>query len=201
MKGMLALLSAAAHDDGAAVRIGVTEEERAALVRRIPWTRLCIPGAERGPDGTRLADLVAFTRANQKTLVLKRSWDYGGRGVFLGAELDDESSQARLRALTGITGHVDWNALIDYIGRAGEAWVVQALVDVERRALWRVDGDGPQLRELYADLSAFTTLGNDVAVDGGAVRASGGRIVNIQGGGGLAPLLREEALDRLFQII
>jgi hypothetical protein len=53
-------------------------------------------------------------------------------------------------------------------------------------------------RELYRDLSAFSNLGVEPRPVGGAVRASESRIVNILGGGGLAPLVRAEVLDRLL---
>jgi hypothetical protein len=200
LKAMLALLSATERDDAAAARIGLAAEERGAVARRLPWTRLCLHAPAIGPDGGDVPDLLAFARAHQDSLVLKRSWDYGGRGVFLGAEMDDASSQARLRALLDAPSDrtLGWGELLDHIERSGEAWVMQSLVDVQPRSLLRVDATGPERRSLYADLSAFTSLGNDVAFEGGAVRASGGRIVNIQGGGGLAPLLRAEALERVL---
>jgi hypothetical protein len=200
LKGMLGLLSAAQQDDGVIARLRISDEERGAVTRRLPWTRLCLHAPARGPDGGLVPDLIAYARANQSTLVLKRSWDYGGRGVFLGNELDEEASQQRLRAVIGLPAEVraDWGALVDHIERSGEAWVMQSLVDVQPRPLLRVEATGPRTQSLYADLSAFTSLGNDVSVEGGAVRASGGRIVNIQGGGGLVPLLREEAVERLL---
>ena len=198
LKGMLAHLSAADHADPVAARIGLTDAERDAVRRRLPWTRLCERAPARGPDGSHIVDLMAFAHAHQARLVLKRSWDYGGRGVFLGAELDEAASQTRLRSLVGVDGDVSWKMLLEHIERSGEAWAMQDLVDVRPQTLLRVEDTGPTERVLYADLSAFTSLGNELAIEGGAVRASGGRIVNIQGGGGLAPLLREEALTRLF---
>jgi hypothetical protein len=197
LKGMLGLLSAAHTDDERCAQIGLSFEERTAAARRLPWTRLCTRTPAWGPEGQKLDDVLAFARAHQDELVLKRSWDYGGRGVFLGAELDEPMSQARLRELLGVNGEISWHMLVDHLERSGEAWVVQSLVDVRRRDLLRVEDTGAVRRALYADLSAFTSLGNDVAVTGGAVRASGGRIVNIQGGGGLCPLLRREALALL----
>jgi uncharacterized circularly permuted ATP-grasp superfamily protein len=92
---------------------------------------------------------------------------------------------------------VSWDALVNHVERHAESWVVQELVDVSRRELLRVEDTGVVPRALYADLSAFTSLGHEVPMTGGAVRASGGRIVNIQGGGGLCPLLRREAIEAL----
>jgi len=45
----------------------------------------------------------------------------------------------------------------------------------------------------------FTNLGIPFHPTGGAVRGSQSRIVNILGGGGLAPLIREEVLTQLLR--
>jgi hypothetical protein len=49
------------------------------------------------------------------------------------------------------------------------------------------------------DLSAYTNLNVSARPSGGASRASAGRIVNILGGGGLAPLVRDEVLADLMR--
>jgi hypothetical protein len=164
----------------------------------VPWTRLLEAGPARGPDGEPIADLAPWVRGEGVRLVLKRSWDYGGKSVFLGAGLDDPATQARLRELTGATGDVGWPALVDFALADREAWVVQELVRAAREPHLRVETDGPRARELYLDLSAYTNLGVAFAPTGGAVRASESRIVNILGGGGLAPLVREDVLERLI---
>ena len=195
LKAMLGLLSATCADDAEAQRIGLTDDERGTLARRLPWTRLCVPGPSTAPDGSALADLLDFVLANPASLVLKKSWDYGGRGVFLGAELSSSTSQAKLHAVLGPRDRpYAWHELVEHIVRSGEAWVVQALVEVQPSPRTCIDDGGLVTRELYADVSAFTSLRCDVAVTGGAVRASTSRIVNIQGGGGLVPLLREAAV-------
>ena len=195
LKSMLGLLSAAVDQPGS-----LPDDERVAVTRRLPWTRLCMSGSTRGPDGTVLADLLDFVLAHPALLVLKRSWDYGGRGVFLGAELDSGSSQAKLCALLGSRDRpYAWHDLVQHVTHASDAWVVQALVDVTAQPRLRIDDVGVVEHSLYADISAFTSLGGDVRVEGGAVRASEGRIVNIQGGGGLAPLLREAAVEKILR--
>ncbi len=195
LKGVLAVASDLASTNDAVI----TEEERAAIGRRIPWTRLVTNGTTSGIDGARLPDLLGFIRDHAAHLVLKRSWDYGGRGVFLGAELHEESSQHRLQELLGPRDRpYVWADLLAHATQPAESWVVQHLVDVKPRAMLTIEDAGPREKLLYADLSAFVSLGNDAVVSGGAVRTSGGRIVNIQGGGGLAPLLRAEALQLLL---
>ncbi len=130
LKGKLGLLSAAHLDDARSAHFGLSFDERTAAARRLPWTRLCTRTPARGPEGRKLDDVLAFARGHQDELVLKRSWDYGGRGVFLGAELDEPMSQARLRELLAVNGEITWPMLVDHIERSGEAWVVQSLVDV-----------------------------------------------------------------------
>ena len=76
--------------------------------------------------------------------------------------------------------------------------VVQELVPALPARMLRVDAGGVDARELYVDLSAFTNLGDAPRPSGGAVRASESRIVNILGGGGLSPLVREDVLTRLL---
>ena len=202
VKGMLGLLSAAAAPDGGeeAARIGLTVDERAAIARAVPWTRVLATGATRGPDGEAIAELAAWVRASPERLVLKRSWDYGGRSVFLGADFD-AGAESRFRALFP-GGPATWPALVDRALADGDAWVVQELVTSPRATFLRVDRDDPggepRAHELYADLSAYTNLGVAPSPSGGAVRGSENRIVNILGGGGLAPLLRAPVLEALL---
>ena len=200
---MLGLLSAAAAEDGDAARIGLDDEERRAVARAVPWTRLLQHGPTIGPGGERIDELAAWVRAHGRALVLKRSWDYGGKGVYLGNELVGPSgaaSEARLRALLGRAPAdvVDWEALVAFALADHDAWVVQELVPALPERLLRVDDSGVEARDLYVDLSAFTNLGDAPRPAGGAVRASESRIVNILGGGGLAPLVREDVLQRLL---
>ena len=117
--------------------------------------------------------IVPITNALSRKLVLKRSWDYGGRAVFLGID----------------TPPARWRELLDRALAPGDVWVVQERVDapVERRV---VVGRGAI--DSYVDLCAFTSLGLRTTPRGGASRAAPTRIVNILGGGGLAPVLSPE---------
>jgi len=209
VKGMLALLSEAAARDDEARRLGLPDETVEATRRTVPWTRVLRSGAATGPRGEAIADLAAFTRAEGARLVLKRSWDYGGKSVFLGAELDHPGAQARLRDILRVAANddrpIDWARLVDHAVNADDAWVVQELVDapaIEHLTLEPPDPRRPHVREvaarkLYVDFSAYTSLGVDVLPTGGAVRAAANRIVNILGGGGLAPLLTDDVLRQL----
>ena len=101
-----ACLSAAAVDDDDAARIGLDDDERDAVAQAVPWTRLLQHGPTTGPDGEAIDELAGWVRAHGRALVLKRSWDYGGKGVFLGNELTEGAvAEARLRTLLGaLTG-------------------------------------------------------------------------------------------------
>jgi hypothetical protein len=194
VKAMLALASDAV-DSG---RFPLDDDERASLQRSVPWTRVLEPRPGRAPDGSAVKDYVAFTRAHGADLVMKRSWDYGGKSVFLGAELDDAAAQARLRAVTGREGKLSWNDLVDFALADKDAWVVQELVHASREAHLRVEDGDVSERSLYVDLSAYTNTGPAPRPSGGAVRASESRIVNILGGGGLSPLVHTDVLDALL---
>ena len=201
VKAMLGLLSAAAADDADAERIGLDNDERMAVAAAVPWTRLLQHGATTGPTNEPIDDLASWVRAHGRALVLKRSWDYGGKGVYLGNELaDGAATEARLRALLGRepADVIGWDALVDFALADRDAWVVQELVSALPERMLRVDDNGVEARELYVDLSAFTNLGDAPRPSGGAVRASESRIVNILGGGGLSPLVREDVLQRLL---
>jgi hypothetical protein len=189
VKGMLGLLSAAAVDDALAARFHLTADERAATTRAVPWTRVLEK------------EIAAQTIEDRDRLVLKRSWDYGGKSVFLGADFDGESSQARARTLMSRSddARIEWRELVAFALADRDAWVVQELVHAERHRLLRVDDAGVSPRDLYVDLSAYTNLGDAPPATGGAVRASESRIVNILGGGGLQPLLRAPVLDQLLE--
>jgi hypothetical protein len=197
VKGLLALASDAVTSS----RFPLDDEERAAIARAVPWTRVLEAGPTSGPDGAPIADLAAFTRGERANLVLKRSWDYGGKSVFLGAELDGLEGNAALKArLQAVTGRATgWDALVDFALADRDAWVVQELVPSARERHLRVDREGPVPRELYVDLSAYTNTGVAPRPAGGAVRASESRIVNILGGGGLAPLVLDDVLDELMR--
>ena len=74
-KALFARLSECAEDPGLAARAGLDEEERAAAAR-LPWTRRLVPA------------LAPRLVAERERFVLKRSWDYGGKSVHLGAETE-----------------------------------------------------------------------------------------------------------------
>lgn len=71
-------------------------EERAAVQRHVPWTRLVRPGTT-SYQGTQI-DLLEFTRANRERLLLKPNDEYGGKGITIGWESSSDEWDAALRA-------------------------------------------------------------------------------------------------------
>ncbi len=196
VKGVLALLSESVHDGARAAVFGLDDDERAAIEQVVPWTRLCVPGPATLPDGGRTGDLPAWVAGRPERLVLKRSWDYGGKGVILGPDPSPE----RMRELYGVD---DWARFTAAAAVDANAWVVQEYVAPRpvRHLLVERGPDGrftPAWRELFVDISGYANLGVAPRPRGGVTRASSSRIVNIALGGGVAPLIPASVVESLF---
>jgi hypothetical protein len=168
-KALFARLSECAEDAGLAARAGLDAGEREAAAR-LPWTR-------------RLdAALAPRVLAERERFVLKRSWDYGGKSVHLGAET---APDAWARAVEAAVADV-----------RGGGFVAQERVFAARRPATRVAPEGVTRADFYRDLSTYCGLG-PVRPDGSVVRAAASPIVNILGGGGLAPVVPEDVVEAL----
>ena len=204
VKGMFALLSAALTDAPALVaEWALTDEERVVAARTIPWTRLVARVPATLADGARVPDLAAWIARHPEQVVLKRSWDYGGKSVVLGPEAETAQARARGQELFG-SACDSWPALVAHACDDAGAWVVQEFVPPEPRRhllLSRgVDGTvSASWRELFVDVSAYANLGVEPRPRGAVCRASASRIVNILGGGGLTPVIPLDVLDTLLR--
>jgi len=168
-KALFARLSECAEDRALADRAGLDERERAAAAR-LPWTR-------------RLDEAVAARISRDRAgYVVKRSWDYGGKSVSLGAEMTED---AWARAVE--------QALRD---ERGGGFVAQERIFAVRRPATRIAPEGTTRGELYRDVSTYCGLGPS-RPDGSVVRAAASPIVNILGGGGLAPVVPTEVHEAL----
>jgi hypothetical protein len=168
-KGLFARLSECAEDAALAGRAGLDADEAAAAAR-LPWTRLLEPAVR---------DRVV---AERERWVLKRSWDYGGKSVHLGAETAPEAWE-----------RVVAEALED---RRGGGFVVQERIFAVRKPATRIAPEGTNRAEFYRDVSTYCGLG-PVVPDGSVVRAAASPVVNILGGGGLAPVIPADVYERL----
>ena len=168
-KALFARLSECAEDGALAVRAGLDEAERGAAAR-LPWTRRLT------------AALAPRVKAERRGFVLKRSWDYGGKSVHLGAELDQAA----------------WERVVDdsLADQRGGGFVAQERIFAARRPATRIASDEETRGDLYRDLSTFCGLGPS-RPGGSVVRAAASPIVNILGGGGLAPVIPSSVYERL----
>ncbi|HEX9288004.1 MAG TPA: hypothetical protein VF904_00665 [Anaeromyxobacteraceae bacterium] len=168
-KALFARLSECGEDEALARLAGLGAAELAAA-QRLPYTR-------------RLdAALAPRLLAERELWVLKRSWDYGGKSVHLGGEL---APDAWARAVE--------EALAD---SRGGGFVAQERVFAARRPATRVTPEGVERADLYRDVSTYAGLGPNPP-NGSVVRAAASPIVNILGGGGLAPVIPEDVLAAL----
>ncbi len=144
--------------------------EREAVAELVPWTRL-------------LDDIDDAALGDGDRYVLKKSHDYGGKSVVIGREAGPAAfAQALARA------------------RADEAgsWVAQELVDAPAIERFLCAGPGARRLSLHLDISTYASLIPDLPDAGSVCRAAPGRVVNIVGGGGVAPLFADEALADLL---
>jgi hypothetical protein len=167
-KGLFAELSAHAEESGHLL----DADERAAIARHVPFTRLLDDVADE-----RLGDGDGF--------VLKKSHDYGGKSVLIGREIAPAAFRAALAA-----------ARRDPPG----TWVVQELIDAPPLLRWFcAAGEGGSISAqrigLHLDVSTYASLLPGVPDGGSVCRAAPGRVVNIAGGGGVAPLFADDVLS------
>ncbi|HUM13442.1 MAG TPA: hypothetical protein VLT82_21020 [Myxococcaceae bacterium] len=198
VKSNFALLSRALEEPALASAAGLGPDALEAILRAVPWTRVLAPGPVRGPGGSVVPDLVAHVAEHPESFVLKRAWDYGGKAVFIGPASEEPGFATRSEAAFG--ERLCWAELV---GRAaqdtrGGGFVVQSVVDIPRERHLLATPTGAVEAEVFVDYSAFASVGVDPEPAwGGVVRASASRIVNIQGGGGVLPLLEETVWARL----
>jgi hypothetical protein len=187
VKAVFGLMSEAIDDAAIAKTAGLTDDELQAIATSVPWTRLF-----RGEA------LLAEVQENPDRYVLKRSWDYGGRAVFVGRTREESSFSERVRAAYGAT--LDWK---ETCARAesdatGGGFVVQQVVDTlpERHLL--CDGQTQFWTDLFVDFSSYASVGlPEQPAWGGVCRGSVSHIVNIVGGGGVLPLLTSDVAAKL----
>lgn len=193
-KSMLSCLSAIGADETLSEAFGLDEATRRLLSLHLPWTRRLVPGAGTLPGGEETADLLHWVGEHPDTLVIKKSWDFGGKGVFFGSKRDEDGHRARVRSRFG--SELDWTGLVAACVAEG-GWVAQERIPMESRRLSIATAEGATDVDAFVDVSAYTNLGVEASPSGGVCRASLSPIVNIQSGGGVVPLLSHEAMARL----
>lgn len=192
VKAVFALLSASVDDDALAAAAGLSDDERGAIAEAVPWTREL--------RGDELAERVA---ADPDRYVLKRSWDYGGRAVFIGRERDEQGFADRVRSAWPDV-EPRWPAVCARAAtdERGGGFVAQELVEAPPSDNLLCDASGATPRILTVDFSAYASVGLGLDPPWGAVcRGAPSRIVNIVGGGGVVPVLRATVAGELAEAL
>lgn len=137
-------------------------EQRAVIDRHVPWTRV-VEERHTTLDGHRI-DLLPWIADQREQLVLKPNDDYGGAGIVLGWEVDDDTWQAAMR-------------------RALESpYVVQRRIALPTEPFAALHGGRLQVEDRIVDTAPFCWHGN--RVDGTLTRISTSTLVNVTAGGG-----------------
>jgi hypothetical protein len=179
VKAVFALLSEALADGALARAAGLTDDELAAIAQAVPWTR-----------HFRGAALLAQVSAAPERYVLKRSWDYGGRAVFVGRTRHEPGFAERVKAAYGEA--LPWNEVCAraVVDRVGGGFVVQEVVETSPETHLLCTETEQRPTELFVDFSAYASVGlPGQPAWGGVCRGSLSHIVNIVGGGGVLPLI------------
>ena len=183
MKSTLAILSEASIDDAYSARIGLTDDEREAVVASVPWTRELVPA--------RVDEVIA----EPDRFVLKRAWSYGGHDVFVGrARESDEFARRVAKTYPAVR---DWSGLVHRAATDPRRYVVQEAVEVTRERLTLCLPGSITDVEATVDYSAYASVGPAGEGFGwsGVCRAAASDVVNIVGGGAVVPLVTREVYD------
>ncbi len=198
-KILFSFLSQILHMSDLARDTALSDEELNAIEVSVPWTRHFRSGRSTLGSGERIANLLDEVAQDPERYVLKRSWDYGGRAVFVGSTRDDPSFKERV--LTAYGEVLDWAALCKRCAEdlTGGGYVVQQRIENTQDPHILCDHDGAHEIALHVDFSSYASVGLEADIAwGGVCRGSTSSIVNIVGGGGVVPLLTEEASRALF---
>jgi hypothetical protein len=160
----------------------------------IPWTRALraepstLPHGEH-VKGVHVDDLVKHVAENPAEFVIKRSWDYGGKAVFLGFEAELPVTRERAQAAYGEALH--WPELVRRAAADpnGGGFVVQARVHAAPVERLVVTDTGARWESFFGDFSLYGSYGIGEVKWHGVCRASKSAVVNIAGGGGVVPVL------------
>jgi hypothetical protein len=112
-----------------------TEVEQAAIRAHIPWTRILTDRRTLSPTGEAI-DLLDFASTQREQLVFKPNDEYGGKGVLIGWETDQETWDAALRAALHEPSIIQTRAEIAYeefpsINGQGHVEMGRRLVDCD----------------------------------------------------------------------
>lgn len=155
-KSIFALLTEEANQDL------FSPEQRAAITRHVPWTRVVRRG-ETHYQGERI-DLLDFARRNRDRLLLKPNDEYGGKGIVIGWESDTSTWEQALQEAVQSPSVVQERVTIAYEEYPawinGELHIGQRLVDSDPFMF------GNEVKGCLSRLSTVTLL--NVTAGGGS---------------------------------
>lgn len=140
--------------------------EQAAIRKHVPWTRMV--RAEKSDYLGAEIDLLDFASANRNRLVLKPNDDYGGHGITIGWNGDENN----------------WNEALNKAVTHGD-YVVQERVPTARETFPALKDDGTiEFAEQLVDLDPLLFNGK---VGSAFTRLSFTELANVSSGGGMVP--------------
>jgi uncharacterized circularly permuted ATP-grasp superfamily protein len=158
-KAIFALLTDPVHQDG------MSSEQLFAIYTHVPWTRRVADVRTTDIEGRNI-ELLDWIRLNRRQLVMKPNDEYGGKGIFVGWELDEQQ----------------WDAAIQT--SLESFYLVQTKVEVSREVYPTWDGNTVHWAEYSVDLDPFVFGGE---VEGLLTRLSATALCNVTAGGGVVP--------------
>ena len=139
--------------------------EGETIKQTLPWTRILRRG--RTTYGDWRFELLSFVSENRERLVLKPATDYGGRGVMLGLETDQES----------------WDAAIEEHADRGD-FIVQEYVPIPEEMFPTIEDGRVQMRLKRFNINPYCIGGRYVGM---MTRISDQAVINVSAGGGILP--------------
>jgi glutathionylspermidine synthase len=158
-KKILALL----QDERFEYLVGRAEVE--TIRKTLPWTRILRRG--RTTYGDWRFELLSFVCDNRERLVLKPASDYGGRGVMLGIETDQDA----------------WEAAIQEHADSGD-FIVQEYVPIPEEMFPTISDGHVQMRLKRFNINPYCIGGRYVGM---MTRISDQAVINVAAGGGILP--------------
>ena len=143
----------------------VEPREAEVIAATIPWTRVLRPG--RVTYGQWTIDLLDFVSDNRARLVLKPASEYGGHGVALGMETEQD----------------DWDRIIAEQAETSD-FIVQEYVPVPEEMFPTVEDGHVQMRLKRFNINPFGIGGRYAGM---ITRISDQAVINVSAGGGLLP--------------
>ncbi|HXM95482.1 MAG TPA: hypothetical protein VOA64_14715 [Candidatus Dormibacteraeota bacterium] len=155
--------------------------EREIIKKHVPWTRV-VADVRTTHKGEPL-ELLAFIRKERENLVLKPSDEYGGTGVTLGWETDEQAWDAAIEKAIS-AGNPD---------AGGGCWIVQQRIPVRRENFPYITHNASvEFRDILVDFAPYLFRGK---LAGFLTRLSATGLANVTSGGGQVPAFRVALRD------